>query len=76
MKASRKSIISSAHESLFYLLSSLQTVCCGSFFQHELTWAREDLLICNWALVMQWVKGIKYLLSIRQASTICVRARM
>lgn len=62
--------------SLFYLLSSCQTVCCGSFHQRELTWAREDLPICNRALVMQWVKGIKCLLGIRQVNTTCVRARI
>lgn len=76
MKTSRKSIMSSAHEKAFYLLSSLQTVCCSRFHQRELTWARADLPIRNWALVMQQVKGIKYLLGIRQANTICVRARV
>lgn len=76
MKTSRKSIMSSAHEKAFYLLSSLQTVCCSRFHQRELTWTRADLPIRNWALVMQQVKGIKYLLGIRQANTICVRARV
>lgn len=75
MKASRKSIMSSAHENPFLFIKQ-PPVCCGSFHQRELTWAREDLLVRNWALVIQWVKGIKYLLGIREANTICVRARI